>query len=127
MNYKPEPRVELNIHDMRVGNLYYYGNIPMSVHRLKVEDFCEFPEDLSSWKPIPLTIEWAERFGFKYFNSHSKKNTRTWYLDHFFIYFGKERGPKMNNNFLLPYVHNLQNVWWERKKCELTIKTDWDI
>ena len=72
--------------------------------------------------PIPLTPEWAEKLGFKYFRSRSGKNTRTWYKDHFFIYFGKKNGPKMNNKFKLPYVHNLQNLWWEMKKTPLQIE-----
>lgn len=74
------------------------------------------------YKPVPLTPDWAEILGFKYFKSRCGKNTRTWYLNHFFIYFGKKNGPKMNDKFPLPYVHNLQNLWWERFKTPLEIK-----
>jgi len=113
---------ELHIRDFKVGNYYYrnFGNGNM-IYELKPYDLESLVQKFDEYRPIPLSPKLAGYLGFKYFKSYGRKNTRTWYLNHFFIYFGKEKGPKMNNNFLLPYVHNLQNLYWERHRKQLTI------
>jgi len=113
----------IDIRDFSIGNYYYrnFGNGNI-VYELKPYDLESLIQKIDEYKPIPLTPELVEKLGFKYLKSRVKKNTRTWYLNHFFIYFGKVKGPKMNNNFPLPYVHNLQNLFWERHRKQLTIK-----
>lgn len=121
----------MDVKDLRVGNYVKFLGEEREIigisktnegHEL-ARHYIEFkgiiPVKTMHLHPIPLTPEYAEKLGFKYLNSRTKKNTRTWYRDHFFIYFGKVKGPKMNNRFALPYVHNLQNLWWEMKKTPL--------
>ena len=106
----------MDARDIRVGNLIYFRD---SLVVAGGRDIWKIEDVIGDYKPIPLTPTRAESLGFKYLKSSRRKNTRTWYLNHFFIYFGKAKGPKMNNNFPLPYVHNLQNMYWERYKQEL--------
>lgn len=116
-NYMQE---RMDSRDLRQGNYIYDKDVPKSIS-LNDIIFIEYwgrnkgtnpnvPE--SRFGYIPLTPEWAKDLGFKQF----KGRPRTWYLNHFFIYFGKKKGPKMNNRFPLPYVHNLQNLYWEMNK-----------
>lgn len=93
------------------------------IHRYFKDGDCDDQtENLLNLTGIKLTPKWAEKLGFKEFKlKGTTRKSRTWYRDHFFIYFGKKKGPKMNRKFPLPYVHNLQNLWWEMKKTPLKI------
>ena len=77
-------------------------------------------------KPIPLTEEWLERFGFEY--SDLNGDSGLWKIPPFQIY-GKYNQFLYDYRLDVNYVHQLQNLYFALTGEELTIKTidQWEI
>ena len=77
-------------------------------------------------KPIPLTEEWLERFGFEY--SDLNGDSGLWKIPPFQIY-GKYNQFIYEYALDVNYVHQLQNLYFSLTGEELTIKTidQWEI
>ena len=121
--------------ELRIGNLLTVGNYDVKVieiHHLGVQ-VCDLEETQDTWelytdriKPIPLTEEWLEKFGFekdenglyKLFNQSEvpillNEDLNGWTCDG--INFS------INNT---QYVHQLQNLYFALKGEELTLKSE---
>lgn len=139
----------MNAQELRLGNLVYFTDIPFKVKEIsnsfitcdRGRGDCDF--SINNLKPIPLTAEWLERFGFEKW---------TWCNDAAFIplFFGDsmycrfyndmwhikrmkvERDSKgvygkTQSKYILPkgnikYVHQLQNLYFSLCSKELKYK-----
>jgi hypothetical protein len=70
-------------------------------------------------KPIPLTEEWLEKFGFEY--SDLNGDSGLWKIPPFQIY-GKYNQFLYDYRLDVNYVHQLQNLYFALTGEELTIK-----
>lgn len=115
--------------DLRVGNLLFWGDAVVKVVLIKADGWLavEYGEDkrfihVDFCKPTPLTEEWLN----EKFNFDKNKSKMEWVKDGIRICFTTE------NRFVYPdsahgwvyvdYVHDLQNLFKELKKTELTLK-----
>jgi hypothetical protein len=80
-------------------------------------------------KPIPLTIEWLEKFGFKLRNKEHYGTSYYMFLKEWSIRHKIKRGKdlfslNMYSNYVkyIEYVHQLQNLYFALTGKELTIK-----
>tara|TARA_R110000796_G_scaffold202799_1_gene319086 strand:+ start:299 stop:649 length:351 start_codon:yes stop_codon:yes gene_type:complete len=98
--------------ELRIGNWYqvmtiggYWHNRTMTVENLQSIDGCSI--DVA--KPIPLTEEWLERFGFEY--SDLNGDSGLWKIPPFQIY-GKYNQFIYDYKLDVNYVHQLQNLYF---------------
>ena len=78
------------------------------------------------WNPIPLTVEWLERFGFDVYDLQNRKRA---YQNNFNINLFKRGDIKISYKHRqlsidLKYVHQLQNLYFALTSEELQIKSD---
>jgi hypothetical protein len=111
--------------ELRIGNLVNYKIVDKLDERKEWFEPCEIDAvDLqvidSDYQPIPLTKEWFLKFGFIETTSKSglirnftKGNFKLEMSNSGNFYFGKK---------LTPYVHKLQNLYYELEDNELTLK-----
>ena len=135
-------KTDMKANELRIGNYVHHNERNhLSSHLDSYLTVCELTEksittfyhschggiqvvrNKKDYQPIPLTEEWLLRFGF--LKTH--KNAE-WTIDAFrvcktydedFVY------PDWDINYIaLPYVHQLQNLFWALCGKELTIKEE---
>lgn len=112
----------MKIKDLRVGNLLmnFLGEV-FEVNAQTIYNF-DLPSEFPKPKPIPLTEEWLEKFGFK------KEKKFLFSYKNFYINFHQEG---IATTFLdthlingIGYVHQLQNLYFALTEEELEIKIE---
>lgn len=80
-------------------------------------------------KPIPITAEWLEKFGFDKiteggdnFCDEYLKSPVLIHCDGEDFWFGFDAGPKLRRNFAITSLHQLQNLYFALTGEELKIK-----
>jgi hypothetical protein len=93
----------IQVTDLRVGNLVFYPTVNLNngepfdeVIEVKANDIKNLEISRNYLKPIPLTEEWLDNFGFE----------------------------KVKYGYKFPNVHQLQNLYHALTGQELTIKTE---
>ena len=108
----------MKANELRIGNwVYFNGNLENidldSFHGIATYDCFD------SYKPIPLTEEWLEKFGFEEHGNYFEKSIFRVFTTFrgFYLFIGEsyEYGT-------IDYVHQLQNIYFALKDEELTIK-----
>lgn len=109
--------------ELRIGNWVYqgntYGNQRVSSYELYGFSGGSNSSYYSEWKPIPLTKEWLERFGFKVGNLYADKG---WFwLERYrtlraYVFVIEDKLIKVK------YVHQLQNLYFALTGEELETK-----
>lgn len=135
--------------ELRIGNFYnQFGNIT-EVDWSVLKDLKDAPIDQLWCKPIPLTEEWLQKFGFEkiknnreFFYSdvfkHENDAYNTWFCVYFFNYNATGESAQYYKSYFetrhhgkieyldnygnFDYVHQLQNLFFALTGKELTIK-----
>lgn len=122
----------MKVSELRIGNWILHNGtlvkvMPSSYYLLNIWE-AELKKDVD-FKPILLTEEWMEKFGFIF-----NKLYDCWCIDAYFIYFIKDEihfckeindGADFEVDTVLAkpkYVHKLQNLYYELENKELTTK-----
>jgi len=100
--------------ELRVGNWV----LSPTQGEIQIENGWQIDEG-EEVKPIPLTEEWLERFGFEY--SDLNGDSGLWKIPPFQIY-GKYNQFLYDYRLDVNYVHQLQNLYFALTGEELTIK-----
>ncbi len=135
------------INKLRIGNYVDLGNRHAKMWEIMrnsctVLDLEETQDTLESWdriKPILLTDEWFEKFGFYKDDEYWSRGIydykfcfkyRDWAKNWaFYQEFTdspdpKDDGVKYPVSFDIEFVHQLQNLWFELLHKEITVKQD---
>jgi hypothetical protein len=135
------------INELRIGNYVDLGNRHGKMWEIMrnsctVLDLEETQDTLESWdriKPILLTDEWFEKFGFYKDDEYWSRGIydykfcfkyRDWAKNWaFYQEFTdspdpKDDGVKYPVSFDIEFVHQLQNLWFELLHKEITVKED---
>jgi hypothetical protein len=135
------------INELRIGNYVDLGNRHAKMWEIMrnsctVLDLEETQDTLESWdriKPILLTDEWFEKFGFYKDDEYWSRGIydykfcfkyRDWAKNWaFYQEFTdspdpKDDGVKYPVSFDIEFVHQLQNLWFELLHKEITVKED---
>jgi len=122
--------------ELRLGNLIYVKydgiNPQTKIRKVSLATISEVTRDGNdiSYKPIPLTEEWLVKFGF--YGKYKSVNTQ-WSLGGFSIQqesnvdeehntIPTEQRFHYNWDFVVEYVHSLQNLYFALTGEELAIK-----
>lgn len=111
----------MKANELRIGNLLYNDGVVVTIDARSIFDIWD-DNGLGKYKPITLTPEWLERFGFEsYLNSEYKKDclyieilndgTIEWCWG-----WNNEKSDPIN------YVHQLQNLYFALTGAELSLK-----
>jgi len=112
----------INVNELRIGNWFIpclFDDEQLEPRPLKARDFFALSENPNWGKPITLTEEWLLKFGFE-----QDKKYKYWRIGGFVLNL-KEDGRYYLWHigiFPLDYVHQLQNLYFELERKELTIK-----
>ena len=129
--------------ELRIGNLVYNDRVTNSITAINTHSVTlltpqgnEISASLELIKPIPLTSEWLEKFGFdpayhKLTGEHSHLPTR-YNLNGFQIYIQYYHGSEetcyyeleMNPAIEIKHIHQIQNIYFALTGEELTIKDE---
>ena len=97
--------------ELRIGNLVRDNSIPLDI-QIGLDEMVEFKEDPSLLSPIPLTEEWAVKFGHDNILAMASDFL---FASNFFF--------KISVDELLELkVHQAQNLYYALTQTELTIK-----
>jgi len=128
--------MKLEAKDLRIGNLIYWDipekkNLIHAVTKISEEKIQTSPislgESLNDYNGIELTEDWLVRCGFEYVTMGIFKLgefTVTKWSGEICEYKSWTANGIEKDCVQLPYVHNLQNLYYELKKEELTIKNE---
>lgn len=116
----------MKANELRMGNwvqVEYDGILqePEQVWKVTISSRDNY-HTVNDWKiealrPIPLTEEWLERFGFKKFKNHNDWSKRG------VIIHGRKRGFVLRRSVpVIKYVHQLQNLYFALTGEELEVK-----
>lgn len=133
--------------ELRIGSIVYkgkqYGEEPVEAYEINQLDLFQggntgVADYYREWKPIPLTPEWLEKFGFKfrvygnenteydlniggtycYLHGWKKKDEKEVKID--FLYYDDDGTNEVGQ--VIKYVHQLQNLYFALTGEELTVK-----
>jgi hypothetical protein len=113
---------QLKANELRIGNLILRnGFLPQDKNNFNQivtshNDITACVISPSSFRPILLTEEWLEKFGFKKERGESYKLGK--YQLYYLLYY---EGYKVGE-LTIKYVHQLQNIYFASSGEELTIK-----
>jgi len=113
----------MKANELRVGNYIYYDNQLMEVDHSEITDLY-FQEDCPFHKPIPLTEEWLDKFGFKVNDCENYQTEYKYQLNNPFIILDRKDGYFYIDatNLEIKYVHQIQNLYFALIGEELEIK-----
>lgn len=108
--------------ELRIGNyIEFCASDSWSLHTVVPKDLHVmhvFDNDPSeSYRPIPLTDEWLEKFGFKNWGDKYTFGLKTVNIH------SRKRGFVLRKSFpIIKYVHQLQNLYFALTGEELTLQ-----
>lgn len=119
--------------ELRIGNLVNHSELGIVEVIAVGKDYIHcifngetFYESVGRFSPIPLTLEWLLKFGFKAmeegeytYDAYSKGGIQIWHQDK-----NKLIIEKPDVSYPLQYVHQVQNLHFALKGEELQIKKD---
>lgn len=101
--------------ELRIGNWANNGEKDYVIDRSSMQDIINFSEEdfTTDWKPIPLTGEWLERFGFfkdgEYWYRRPAKIPPIYWVNSKPLYGINLGSPSLG---MFSYVHQLQNLYF---------------
>ncbi len=112
----------IKANELRIGNYALVAERNDFSFQVNGDSINNFSKGTLEIRPVPLTEEWMPRFGF----SKHYRNEVYFEKNGFRIYYDSENGfHKVWDGIIVkyPFVHKLQNFYYEMKGEELTSQT----
>lgn len=123
----------MKANELRIGNWVQELGIESQIQRAHISysnNYKEWGGNIPKWKPIPLTEEWLEKFGFEF--EPINKLYKIGYnrcIKHYFavwiMFQSNETPPSLNQTTSIgefKYVHQFQNLYFALTNTELEVK-----
>lgn len=115
----------MKISEVRIGNFVHWKVTGIMAIELEDFEFCyRKNKDQLDCTPIPLSLDWLNKFGFENGLQHVDGLGSIWYewdIEDQCIYI-KDDGGEIQAYHQIKFVHQLQNVFFALNGEELTIK-----
>ena len=109
--------------EIRIGNWVYNGitRKEMQVYAMMIPQLDNLEKKMGcNIKPIPLTKEWLEKFGFKWKNGSLRLKDFSVHGHKYFMFLFSQ-GAFNNTNIKIKHVHQLQNLYFALTGEELEL------
>lgn len=91
------------------GNYFYLNGLEMDLDNIHILNKINFPDSIII-KPIPLSIDWLKKAGYKQLKCINKTYSLGNFEDNSAIFVSGEKFTHINTGTRLDYVHEWQNL-----------------
>jgi hypothetical protein len=108
--------MDLKINEIKIGNIILWDGVEYIV---KPSFYDQYENGDTNIKPIPLSVEWLKKAGYKQLKRIEKTYSLSSFEDNSSIYFTGVRFIHIITGTQLDFVHELQNLHFCLQKQEL--------